>query len=116
MDRQTILENLTAIETTAKLLANALSIRTTDEETTDFHLDEIHRKELINQTSIFLEQAEKVVRNVSNSLNLPSESKKSNKVSKESFESKFSVLFRREKCRKNRVKTRFQNERRKSFV
>jgi len=57
IDRQSILDNLTAIETTAKLLVNAFVKKNND---TELSLNGIHREELINQTTTFLSQAQKL--------------------------------------------------------
>ena len=70
MDRQTILDNLSAIETTAKLLVNALTIKKESDDKRTVLIADVHRKELISQTSTFLEQAQKMISNLSNSFNL----------------------------------------------
>jgi len=67
MDRQGILDNLTAIETTAKLLVNAFVKKNNDVE---LSLNGIHRDELITQTTTFLSQAQKLIFNLSNTFNL----------------------------------------------
>jgi len=67
LDRQGALDNLTAIETTAKLLVNALVKKNDDNE---LSLNGIHREELINQTTTFLSQAQQVILNLSNTFNL----------------------------------------------
>lgn len=71
MDRQGALENLTSIETTAKLLVNALTKR--DQLDTDLSFKGAHREELISQTSTFLGQAQKLVLQLSNTFNLSTE-------------------------------------------
>lgn len=70
VDRQGILDNLTGIETTAKLLVNAFVKKNND---TELSLNGVHREELINQTTTFLSQAQKLILNLSNSLNLPTD-------------------------------------------
>lgn len=72
MDRQGILDKLTSIETTAKLLIKALNLSKTPEEH-EFALQGLHREELFSQTKIFLEQAQKLVENLSNSFNVSTE-------------------------------------------
>jgi hypothetical protein len=67
LDRQGALDNLTAIETTAKLLVNALVKKNDDNE---LSLNGIHREELISQTTTFLSQAQQVILNLSNTFNL----------------------------------------------
>jgi hypothetical protein len=67
IDRQGILDNLTAIETTAKLLVNAFVKKNNDAE---LSLNGIHRDELITQTRTFLSQAQKLILNLSNTFNL----------------------------------------------
>lgn len=67
IDRQSILDNLTAIETTAKLLVNAFVKKNTD---TELSLHGIHREELIVQTTTFLSQAQKIILNLSDTFNL----------------------------------------------
>jgi hypothetical protein len=67
IDRQSILDNLTAIETTAKLLLNAFIKKNND---TELSLNGIHREELIRQTTTFLSQAQKLILNLSNTFNL----------------------------------------------
>ena len=67
IDRQGILDNSTSIETTAKLLLNAFVKKNTDVE---LALHGIHREELINQTTTFLSQAQKIILNLSNTFNL----------------------------------------------
>ena len=71
MDRQGALENLTSIETTAKLLVNALT--KIDHLDTDLSFKGAHREELISQTSTFLGQAQKLVLQLSNTYNLSTE-------------------------------------------
>jgi hypothetical protein len=58
IDRQGFLDNLTTIETTAKLLLNAFVKKNNDTE-------------LITQTTAFLEQAQKRILNISNTCNIP---------------------------------------------
>ncbi|CAF3984795.1 unnamed protein product, partial [Rotaria sp. Silwood2] len=67
IDRQGILDNLTAIETTAKLLVNAFVKKNND---TELSLNGIHREELVTQTTTFLSQAQKLILNLSNTFNL----------------------------------------------
>ncbi|CAF0911610.1 unnamed protein product [Rotaria sordida] len=67
IDRQGILDNLTAIETTAKLLVNAFVKKNND---TELYLNGIHREELVTQTTTFLAQAQKLILNLSNTFNL----------------------------------------------
>ncbi|CAF3370830.1 unnamed protein product [Rotaria sp. Silwood1] len=67
IDRQSILDNLTAIETTAKLLVNAFVKKNND---TELSLNGIHREELVTQTTTFLAQAQKLILNLSNTFNL----------------------------------------------
>ena len=67
IDRQNILDNLTAIETTAKLLLNAFVKKNNDAE---LSLNGIHREELITQSTTFLAQAQKLILNLSNTFNL----------------------------------------------
>ncbi len=55
------------IETTAKLLVNAFVKKNTD---ADLSFHGIHREELINQTTTFLSQAQKLILNLSNTFNL----------------------------------------------
>jgi hypothetical protein len=71
MDRQGALDNLSSIETTAKLLVNALTKR--DHLDTDLSFNGAHREELISQTSTFLGHAQKLVLQLSNTYNLPTE-------------------------------------------
>jgi hypothetical protein len=66
-DRQSVLDKLTAIETTAKLLVNAFVKKNND---TELSLNGIQQEELINQTTTFLAEAQKLVLNLSNTLNL----------------------------------------------
>ena len=68
MDRQGILDKLTSIETTAKLLVKALAFSKEVEEPDD----------LCGQTKIFLEQAQKLVDNLSNTFNRPRSPEKVN--------------------------------------
>ncbi len=67
IDRQSVLDNLTAIETTAKLLLNAFVNKNNDAE---LALNGIHRDELIDQTTSFLSEARKSILNHSKTLNL----------------------------------------------
>ncbi|UJR15816.1 hypothetical protein I4U23_002745 [Adineta vaga] len=67
LDRQNTLDNLTAIETTAKLLINALIIKPDDNE---LCFNEIQREELIIQTATFLTEARQLILNISNNLNV----------------------------------------------
>jgi hypothetical protein len=67
-DPQNILDNLTAIETTTNLLVNAFIRKNSDEQ---LALNGIFRRELIDQTAIFLSQTQKLLANLSNTLNLP---------------------------------------------
>lgn len=66
-DRQNALDSLTSMETTAKLLINAFIKKNNDAELT---LHGIHREELISQTTTFLSQAQKLILNLANTLNL----------------------------------------------
>jgi hypothetical protein len=66
-DRQSILDNLTAIETTAKLLINAFVKKNSDN---NLYLNGTHREELVNQTTQFISQAKKIIFNLSNTFNL----------------------------------------------
>jgi len=70
IDRQSILDKLTAIETTAKLLVNAFVKKNND---TELSLNGIHREELVNQTTTFLSQAHKLILNLSDTFNLTTE-------------------------------------------
>ncbi len=70
IDRQSILDKLTAIETTAKLLVNAFVKKNND---TELSLNGIHREELVNQTTNFLSQAHKLILNLSDTFNLTTE-------------------------------------------
>jgi hypothetical protein len=69
MDRQVILDSLTSIETTAKLLVNALTMKT-NEQTMDLSFNGIHQKELFIQTTTFLDQAQKLIVNLAQTCNL----------------------------------------------
>jgi hypothetical protein len=69
IDRQGILDNLTAIETTAKLLLNAFVKKNTNNET-ELSFNGIHRQELVTHTTTFLTQAQKLILNLSNTFNL----------------------------------------------
>lgn len=77
IDRQGILDNLTAIETTAKLLVNAFVKKNTDVE---LCLNGIHREELIIQTTTFLSQAQKLIVNLSDTFNLTTDGLFENKT------------------------------------
>lgn len=66
-DRQNALDSLTSMETTAKLLINAFIKKNNDAE---LILHGIHREELISQTTTFLSQAQKLILNLANTLNL----------------------------------------------
>ena len=66
-DRQNVLDNLTAIETTAKLLVNALTTKPSD---TELCFNEVQQEELIHQSQTFLTKARQVVFNVWNNLNV----------------------------------------------
>ena len=79
MDRQGVLDNLTSIETTAKLLVNALTKK--DQLEADLSFDSVHREELLSQTSTFLGQAQKVVLQLSNTYNLSLQSNSSFRAS-----------------------------------
>ena len=68
MDRQGILDKLTSIETTAKLLIKALVLSKEAEDHDD----------LCSQTKVFLEQAQKLVDNLSNTFNRSAETEKVN--------------------------------------
>ena len=68
IDRQGILDNLTASETTAKLLVNAFVKKNIHD--TELALNYIHQQELVIQTETFLEQAHKLIINLSSTLNL----------------------------------------------
>ncbi len=70
IDRQGILDNLTSIETTAKLLLNAFVKKTNDAQLV---LDEVHREELINQTAEFLSQSRTTILSLSKALNIPAD-------------------------------------------
>ena len=70
MDRQGILDNLTAIETTAKLLVNAFATKTTTRADLDLTLNGVHRQELVAQTTTFLKQAQSLIVDLSNTFNL----------------------------------------------
>jgi hypothetical protein len=70
IDRPGVLDNLTAIETTAKLLVNAFVKKNNDAE---LACNGIHREELITQTTTFLEQAKKLILNISNTFNIPTD-------------------------------------------
>ncbi len=83
LDRQGALDNLTAIETTAKLLVNALVKKNDDNE---LSLNGIHREELISQTTTFLSQAQQVILNLSNTFNLTTDG---------FFESKYFIYMKR---------------------
>jgi hypothetical protein len=67
IDRQSVFDDLTAIETTAKLLLNAFIKKNND---TELSLNGIHREELSRQTTIFLSKAQKKILTLSNALNL----------------------------------------------
>ncbi|CAF1374597.1 unnamed protein product [Adineta steineri] len=67
LDRQGILDNLTATETTARLLVNAFVKKNSD---TELCLNGIYREELITQTATFLSQAQQLIKNLSNTYNL----------------------------------------------
>ena len=69
-DRQGILDNLSAIETTAKLLVNAFVKNNNDKE---LSLNGIHREELITQTTAFLSRAQQLILDLSNTYNLTTE-------------------------------------------
>lgn len=66
-DRQHALDSLTSMETTAKMLINAFVKKNNDAE---LSLHGIHREELVSQTSTFLTQAQKLILNLANTLNL----------------------------------------------
>lgn len=68
LDRQNVFDNLTAIETTAKLLVNALTTRPGD---TELCFNEVQQEELIHQSQTFLTKARQVVLNAWNNLNVP---------------------------------------------
>lgn len=68
IDRQGSLEKLTSIETTAKILLNALIKKPDDQQ---LSLDGIHREELINQTKTFLSQAKISIVDIVHSFHLP---------------------------------------------
>jgi hypothetical protein len=70
IDRQGILDNLTSIETTAKLLLNAFVKKTNDAQLV---LDEVHREELINQTAEFLSQSRTTILSLAKALNIPAD-------------------------------------------
>ena len=70
MDRQGILDNLTAIETTAKLLVNAFATKSSSRPDLDLSLNGVHRQELVAQTTTFLTQAQNLIVDLSNSFNL----------------------------------------------
>lgn len=67
IDRQTSLEKLTAFETTARILLNALVQKTDDQQ---LSLDGVHREELINQTKTFLSQAKISIVDIANGFHL----------------------------------------------
>ena len=67
LDRQGILDNLTAVETTAKLLVNALVKKKGDAE---LYITGVHREELLTQTTTFLAEAKQLLLNLSHTFNL----------------------------------------------
>lgn len=75
-DRQNALDSLTSLETTAKLLINAFVKKNNDAE---LSLHGIHREELISQTTTFLSQAQKLILNLANTLNLTVDGLRDNK-------------------------------------
>lgn len=70
LDRQGILDNLTSIETTAKLLVNALVKKKSDAE---LYITGVHREELLTQTTAFLAEAKQLILNLSHTYNLPTD-------------------------------------------